>query len=68
MIKSLLPVVGRRDYSNYRSGLRLGLQEVPGVWRQRRGNQETDWKPSEKSTSHVQLIQLVCSHTDFNLF
>lgn len=40
---------GGRDNSNNWSGLWLGLQEVPGVWRQRRGNQETDWKPTEES-------------------
>lgn len=54
---------GRRDNFNYRPSLWFGLQEVLGVWRQRRGDQETDWKPAETSASHVQLAELVRSHT-----
>lgn len=51
-MRELLPNVcsaGRRDNSNHWAGLRLSLQEVPGVWRQRCGNAETNWKSSKKS-------------------
>lgn len=43
------PAAGRGDNFDHWAGLRLGLQEVPGIRRQRRGNTETNWKSSKKS-------------------
>lgn len=53
------PPAGRGDNSHNRSGFRLGLQEVPGVWRQRRGNQETDRNPAEKGTTRAHWGPLI---------
>lgn len=41
---------GGGDHADHRAGLRLGLQEVPGVWRERRGDEEADRRAAETST------------------
>lgn len=56
---------GGGNNSNHRSGLWLGLQEVPGVWRQRRRDQETDWNFTEEGTfihSVLLIISIIVPH------
>lgn len=50
-----LLLTGGGDHSNHRAGLRLGLQEVSGVWRERRGDEEADRGAAEKSTAQVAI-------------
>ena len=46
-------VSGRGDYLDYRTGLRPGIQEVPGVGWEGRGDAETNRHITEKSMFHL---------------